>query len=135
MSGTVRACSGERIGLVSVESSEEAAQNILRMIVEIQSYCGIGLPYIVGADLSTWWDSDTTVFGDMMRIGLPLIGPYTATFHSPLHGENPSDAHRQLDYVFGSRSIAHRLSVRALNDPKDWGPSDHCRIVVNLEEP
>ncbi len=40
----------------------------------------------------------------------------------------------QLDYGFASRPIAHRLTVRALNAPKDWGPSDHCRIVIDLEE-
>lgn len=70
-----------------------------------------------------------------MHIGLPLIGPHTATFYSPALRQEPSDAHLQLDYVFASRPIAHRLTVRALNDPNDWGPSDHCRIVINLEEP
>ena len=51
-----------------------------------------------------------------------------------LHRQDPSDAHPQLDYGFASRPIAHRLTVRALNAPKDWGPSDHCRIVIDLEE-
>ena len=36
----------------------------------------------------------------------------------------------KLDYVFASRSIAHRLTVRALNAPKDWlgwvRQFDHC---------
>ena len=70
-----------------------------------------------------------------MRIGLPLIGPHAATFYSPSLGQEPSDATLQLDYVFASRPIAHRLAVRARNDPNDWGPSDHCRIVIDLEEP
>ena len=125
----------ERIGLVSIESAGKASERVPKMAREIQQYCGADLPYIVGADLTTWWDSETTVFGDMMHIGLPLIGPHTATFYSPALRQEPSDAHLQLDYVFASRPIAHRLTVRALNDPNDWGPSDHCRIMINLEEP
>ena len=125
----------ERIGLVSVESGRKSSERVPGMIREIKESCGSKLPYIVGGDLTTWWDSETTVFGDMMRIGLPLIGPHTATFYSPPHRQEPSDATLQLDYVFASRSIAHRLTVRALNAPKDWGPSDHCRIVIDLEEP
>ena len=104
------------------------------MVLQIRRHCGIELPYIVGADLTTWRDSDTRVFGDMMRIGPRLIGPHAPTFYSPANGQEPSDSHRQLDYVFASRFIAHRLSVRALNDPTDWGQSDRCRIVTNLEE-
>ena len=32
----------------------------------------------------------------------------------------PYIAGAELDYVFASRSIAHRLTVRALNAPNDW---------------
>ena len=103
-------------------------------MLEIRQYCGVDLPYIVGADLTTWWDSKTTVFADMMRMGLPLIGPHTATFYSPLHHQTPSDAELQLDYVFASRTIAHRVTVCALNDPVDWGPSDHCRILIEVAD-
>ena len=78
---------GEQLGLVSVESGHEWAKRVPAMILEVQRYCekrgcGTGLPFIVGADLTTSWDSDTTVFGEMMRIGLPLIGPHTATFYT-----------------------------------------------------
>ena len=125
---------GERIVLVSVESAGKATDRAPEMLLQTRRHCGTDLPYIVGADLTTWWDSDTKVFGDMMRIGLPLVGPYAPTFYSPVNGQSPSDAHLQLDYVFASRAIAHRLSVRALNDPTDWGPSDHCRIVIDFEE-
>lgn len=124
----------ERIVLVSIESGGRATDRVPDMMQEIRCHCGTDLPYIVGADLTTWWDSDTRVFGNMMRIGLPLIGPHAPTFYSPINGQEPSDAHRQLDYVFASRAIAHRLSVRALNDPADWGPSDHCRILIDLDE-
>ena len=124
----------ERIILESIESGGRATDRVPDMMIEIRRHRGTGLPYIVGADLTTWWDSDTEVFGDMMRIGLPLIGPHAPTFYSPINGQVPSDAHLQLDYVFASRAIAHRLSVRALNSATDWGPSDHCRIVIDLDE-
>ena len=66
------------------------------MILEIQRYCerqrcGTGLPFIVGADLTTYWDSDTTVFAEMMRIGLPLIGP-----HTPRSTGGPTGRHRLM---------------------------------------
>ena len=39
----------------------------------------------------------------------------------------------QLDYVFASRGFHERVRVRALNAPRDWGPSDHCRLVIEVE--
>lgn len=125
---------GERLGLVSVETGPEAAGRVPAMIGEVRAYCGADLPYIVGGDLTTWWDSESAVFADMQRIGLPLAGPHAPTFYSPLHGQRPAGARLQLDYVFASRSIAHRVSVSALNAPGEWGPSDHCRILIDVAE-
>lgn len=125
---------GEQLGLVSVEASHRTSPDLPKMMREIQQYCGGDLPYIVAGDLTTWWDSDTTVFADMMRMGLPLIGPQAATFYSPLHKQTPFDAQLQLDYVFASRSIAHRVTVRALNGVEEWGPSDHCRLLIEVAE-
>ena len=125
---------GERFGLLSVEASHRTSPELPAMMREIRRHCGEDLPYVVAGDLTTWWDSNTTVFADMMRMGLPLIGPHAATFYSPLHRQTPSDAELQLDYVFASRSIAHRLTVRALNDPRDWGTSDHCRVLIEVAE-
>ncbi|HSH60998.1 MAG TPA: endonuclease/exonuclease/phosphatase family protein [Acidimicrobiales bacterium] len=45
----------------------------------------------------------------------------------------PEAATRQLDFVFASKSIADRVAVRALNDPEQWGPSDHCRVVIDAD--
>lgn len=127
----------ERIGLVSVEAAMDSgsAERVPRMIGEIQDYCGADLPWVVGADLTTWWDSDCPVFDDMRRRGLPLVGPYSPTFYSKLHRQRPAKASLQLDYVFASRDIADRLRVHALNQPGEWGPSDHCRIVIDLQPP
>ena len=47
-------------------------------------------------------------------------------------GATPAAAWAQADYVFATENIADRVSARALNSPGDWGPSDHCRIVIDL---
>jgi hypothetical protein len=46
--------------------------------------------------------------------------------------QTPATATRQLDFVFASKSIADRVSVRALNGVDEWGPSDHCRIAIDV---
>ena len=125
---------GERISLVSLEATGVAIERVPGMVREAQRRCGDDLPCIVGGDVNVWWHSDTPIFGDMIRMGLPLVGPHAPTYYNPMLRQTPMDAELQLDYVFASRSIAHRITVRALNDPDDWGPSDHCRIVVDLAE-
>lgn len=45
----------------------------------------------------------------------------------------PATASRQLDFVFASEAIAERVRVRAKNDVADWGPSDHCRVFIQVE--
>jgi endonuclease/exonuclease/phosphatase family metal-dependent hydrolase len=59
---------------------------------------------------------------------LPSDSKNVPTFHSNLH--TPETATRQLDFVFASRSLAEDVTVKALNDPEEWGPSDHCRVVI-----
>ena len=38
-------------------------------------------------------------------------------------GKTPAQAWAQLDYVFATENIAGRVSVRALNELEEWGPS------------
>ena len=38
----------------------------------------------------------------------------------------------QLDDAFASRGFHERVSVRAMNDAEEWGPSDHCRLVMEV---
>ena len=85
-----------------------------------------------------------TIFNRMRAIGLEFLGPRAPkggrradptpqglrpntrnvpTFHA---------TQNQLDYVFASRGFHERVSVRALNAPDEWGPSDHCRIVIDV---
>ena len=90
------------------------------------------------------------VFERMATIGLELIGPrYTAgrkatptprylppdtrnvpTYHTVK--ERPASANRQLDYVFASQGFHERVRARALNEVDEWGPSDHCRLVIKV---
>jgi len=69
---------------------------------------------------------------DPWPVGQPRDSRNVPTCYS--HDESPATASRQIDYVFASRALAHRLRVRARNDPDDWGPSDHCRIEILLDE-
>ena len=92
-----------------------------------------------------------TVFDRMEALGLPCVGPEFPNGRQadPWPDELPKDsrnvptrrsnsrrpetAKRQLDYVFASEELADSLTVRALNDPQEWGPSDHCRIGIDFE--
>ena len=47
--------------------------------------------------------------------------------------QTPTTATRQLDFVFASENIAENVQVCALHDLEDWGPSDHCRIGIEIE--
>ena len=101
---------------------------------------------------SYWAARYATVFDRAEAMGLRFVGPQAPygrqanprpaelpegsrdvpTFHTLRRG--PMGATRQLDFVFASDALADRLSVRALNaDPDDWGPSDHCRLAIELQ--
>lgn len=99
-----------------------------------------------------WAARYRTVFDRMDAMGLPCIGPEYPNGRQadPWPGELPRDsgnvptvhskrkspetATRQLDYVFASTDLASSLKVRALNAPEEWGPSDHCRIEIELAD-
>lgn len=98
-----------------------------------------------------WKRRYNTVFDRMSALGLRFVGPQYPGGQqaSPWPAELPVDslnvptyrtrktkpetATRQLDFVFASESIADRISVRALNNPEEWGPSDHCRILIDVD--
>ena len=99
-----------------------------------------------------WSNRYNTVFDRMDTLGLRFVGPQASVGGrqaEPWPEELPEDslnvptyhhnqqtlatASRQLDFVFASESIADRVSVKALNSVEEWGPSDHCRIVIELE--
>ena len=97
-----------------------------------------------------WAARYMTVFDRMEALGLTCVGPEypngkradpwpdelprdsrnVPTFFRP--GKSPATATRQLDYVFASTELIDSLTVRALNNTDQWGPSDHCRIRIDL---
>lgn len=97
-----------------------------------------------------WAERYATIFSRMDALGLEFIGPQAPngrqaepwplelpkisknvpTYHSTR--KSPTLASRQLDFVFASSEIAQQCRVSALNDPKEWGPSDHCVIQIDL---
>ena len=99
-----------------------------------------------------WAARYKSVFDRMEIMGLPCVGPdypnsrqadpwpdelppgsrNVPTFHHSR--QSPQMATRQLDYVFASTTLLDTLTVRALNGPEEWGPSDHCRIGIELDE-
>ena len=93
---------------------------------------------------------DRTVFERMSALGLEFMGPQhpngrravptppglppdtgnVPTFYAP--GQSPATAWNQLDYVFASRGFHESMTVRALNGIDEWGPSDHCRLSIDV---
>lgn len=63
--------------------------------------------------------------------GLPEDARNVPTFYAP-QARTPENAVQQLDYVFASRGFHSSLRVRALNNPEEWGSSDHCRILIDV---
>jgi hypothetical protein len=114
----------------------------------------LNILYGYGEGGSSYWKGRyDTVFDRMAALGLKFVGPQAPeggrqadpwpkelpeeslnvpTFHT--NQQTPVTATRQLDFVFASESIADRVAVRALNSLEEWGPSDHCRVMLELFE-
>ena len=95
---------------------------------------------------------DRTVFERFDALGLEFIGPRypdgrrtdpipdglqeetknVPTYYST-RVKTPENAVHQLDYVFASRGFHNSIRTRALNDPDEWGSSDHCRILIEVD--
>ena len=97
-----------------------------------------------------WGSRYATVFERMRALGLDFVGPQAPsgrqadpwpdelprtsmnvpTYHT--NRQTPGTATRQLDFVFASTDLVERIRVTALNDPDQWGPSDHCRVAIDI---
>jgi len=91
-----------------------------------------------------------TIFDRMKAIGLPFVGPQAPngrqTAPKPqelpdgsldvptyfIRGGSPSTATRQLDFVFASPDLQRLIKVCAMNSTEEWGPSDHCRVLIEV---
>jgi len=113
----------------------------------------LNLLYGYGERGNSYWKSRyATVFDRLEALGLQFAGPQAPeggrqadpwpkelpktsknvpTYHTT--HQSPETASRQLDFVFASKSLIDDVNVRAINNPDEWGPSDHCRIEIELE--
>ena len=111
----------------------------------------LNILYGYGENGSPYWASRyQTIFDRMAALGFDFVGPQHPNgrlvnpwpdelpgssknvptfFHSR---QDSATASRQLDFVFASRILADRISVKALNEPNHWGPSDHCQVEIEV---
>lgn len=111
----------------------------------------LNILYGYGEGRSEYWAARyDTVFKRMEAMGVPFVGPQAPNGRRaepwpaelPAESNNvptyhttrmtPAQATRQLDFVFASTDLVGRIHVRALNEPSDWGPSDHCQVWIEL---
>ena len=95
-------------------------------------------------------ERERTVWNRMQALGLEFLGPQAPhgrsapaspddvppdTKNLPTYHDSkrrPETALNQLDYVFASRGFHRQVSARALNEVAEWGPSDHCRLLIEV---
>ncbi|MCY3878466.1 MAG: hypothetical protein OXF74_04710 [Rhodobacteraceae bacterium] len=95
-------------------------------------------------------ERESTVWTRFEALGLEFLGPQAPdgrpaapaqpevpvdTLNVPTFRtstQSPAEANRQLDYVFASRGFHEEVTVRALNGTDEWGPSDHCRLAIEV---
>ena len=132
-----------------------------RLVSDLSAFIGqqVGHRILVAGDLNIlhgygehgneyWAGRYRTVFDRMEALGVSFVGPQypngrqadpwpdelppnsknVPTYHT--NRQTPRTATRQLDFVFASKGM--NVSVRALNKLDEWGPSDHCRIEIEV---
>ena len=95
---------------------------------------------------------ERTVTDRMAALGIEFLGPrYPSgrqacptpqglppdTLNVPTYyttSQSPATAQKQLDYAFASSSFHESVTVRALNSVDEWGPSDHCRLLIEITD-
>ena len=95
---------------------------------------------------------DRTIIDRMDALGMVFVGPQHPngrrasptpyglppdTRNVPTYRttrQTPATAKYQLDYVFASRGFHESVTARALNGVDEWGPSDHCRIRIQVAD-
>ena len=101
-----------------------------------------------------YFGRERTVWDRFEALGLEFLGPQAPNGRQPtarqpgtsadtknvptyytVQGKCAANAVRQLDYAFASRGFHERAKVRALNGVEEWGPSDHCRLLIEVSAP
>ncbi len=112
----------------------------------------LNLFYGYGDNGDSYWEARyRSVFDRMNAIGMEFIGPQAPngrqaeapppgqpadSLNVPTFcpvGQTPAQARNQLDFAFASRGFHESINVRALNEVDEWGSSDHCRILIEVE--
>ena len=135
--------------------------SVHRIISDLSLFIGRqrGHRIVAAGDLTVWhgfgeneyWKRRyDTVFDRMEAIGLPFVGPQYPngrqadpwpsflpkdSLNVPTYyniGSSPAEANNQLDFVFASEGMVKSVQVRALNGVEEWGPSDHCRLEIEV---
>ena len=93
---------------------------------------------------------ERAVWDRMAALGLEFLGPQAPDGWQPSApqpdvpadtknvptwvqtGRHREEANRQFDYAIASRGFHERVKVRALNEVDEWGPSDHCRLLIEV---
>ena len=89
-------------------------------------------------------ERDNSVFARLQSLGVKYMGqqhPNGRKASPPPRGlpadtknvptqQHPGKAANRLDYAFASRGFHRNMRSYALNEPEEWGPSDHCQIVI-----
>ncbi|MCY3927207.1 MAG: endonuclease/exonuclease/phosphatase family protein [Acidobacteria bacterium] len=108
---------------------------------------------VYGAEDTRDWTTtrDRTIWDRMDALGLEFLGPQAPNgrqaepvpdYISPdtknvvtcytTHEGDAAKATKQLDYVFASRGFHEQIRTRALNSMEEWGASDHCRLLIEV---
>ena len=73
----------------------------------------------------------TPVEGSAGHSDVPVDTKNVPTYHSVR--QSPDTAVYQLDYVLASRGFHRKVRVHAMNGVEEWGPSDHCRVMIDVD--
>ena len=113
---------------------------------------GVDYGWRARGGLPLWYARCRTIWDRMDALGFEYMGPRyprgrraeptpehlpKETKNVPTHyasQSSPAGARLQLDHVFASRGLHEAIETRALNGVDEWGPSDHCRLLIEVEK-
>ena len=128
--------------LVCVASGPRSSARLADTILAVRSTLkrarlDPNMPMIVAGDLTTDPERTPQTFTSMAEIGMRHLGPDAPNYIQKSLRETPLHAFRKLNHVFVNEDLRDHVEVTALNDPDPdspayWGPSDHCRIQIDV---
>ena len=108
---------------------------------------GLDFGWRESGDNPLWYARCRTVWDRMEALGFEYMGPRYPNGQraKPTPEHLPGDTKNvatqrapkrppqlQLDHVFASRGFHGTVRTRALNGTDQWGPSDHCRLLIEV---